>query len=61
MLYIRRHTFENDNGKGFNISFMDWAEFKPMVISGTRDLKGWSHLTEYDCIIGGIDFDMGYL
>jgi hypothetical protein len=61
MLYIRRYPFDDESGKGFNISFMDWAEFKGIVISGTAAVQEWMRLTEYDCIIGGIDFDMGYL
>lgn len=58
MLYIRQYDGENESGKGFNISFMDWDEFKEIIISRTAAVKD---LIEYDCIIGGIDFDMGYL
>ena len=58
MLYIWQYDDENESGKGFNISFMDWDEFKEIIISRTAAIRD---LIKYDCIISGIDFDMGYL
>lgn len=46
--------------KGFKIEFMTWNDYRDIILSGPgRD--EWRALYNYDCIIGGIDLDMGYL
>ena len=60
ILSVSRYKDTNQPGKGFNIEFMNWGEYKDILITGPGGPQ-WRELYAYDCIIGGIDLDMGYL
>ena len=61
ILYIRKISDKDDSGRGFDVSFMGWEEYKKILLSGPNAINDWKRLIEYDCIIGGIDLNMGYL
>ena len=57
---LQRYSDPQQPGKGFKIQFMNWEEYKEILMLGSGGQR-WSEMCGYDCIIGGIDLDMGYL
>ena len=47
-------------GKAFLVRVMAWETYRSIVLSGPTN-PDWMMLGRYDCIIGGIDLNMGYL
>ena len=60
ILSVSPYKDTNKPGKGLNIEFINWGEYKDILITGPGGPQ-WRELYAYNCIIGGIDLDMGYL
>jgi hypothetical protein len=60
VLCLQKYQDEDAPGKAFSVRVMAWETYKSIVLGGLTN-PDWMMLGRYDCIIGGIDLDMGYL
>ena len=60
VLNLQKYQDEDAPGKAFLVRVMAWETYKSIMFGGLTNLD-WMMLGWYNCIIGGIDLDMGYL
>ena len=60
VLHLQKYRDEDAPGKAFLVKVMAWETYRSIVLGGPMNLD-WMMLGWYNCIIGGIDLDMGYL
>lgn len=48
-----------EDGSAFNVSFMLWEDFRDIIIDPPSHMEGWTSLTQFDCIVGGLDYATG--
>jgi len=54
----RLSILKKDDRRYFDVSYMDWYQFKQIILSGGADEL--AHLLQYDCVLGGIDYTVDY-
>lgn len=45
--------------RSFNVSYMNWMDFKTIVCAPSQHSEGWNTLASMDCIVGGMDYTIG--
>lgn len=45
--------------QSFDMSYMNWIDFKMIACSPSNHSEGWNLLASMDCIIGGLDYTIG--
>ncbi|KAG6369552.1 hypothetical protein JVT61DRAFT_14253 [Boletus reticuloceps] len=49
-----------ENSEAFDVRFMQWQDFRAIILDPTNDIEGWNMLAKVDCIIGGIDYSVDH-
>lgn len=65
-LSLRKFVDTRNEDRSFEVSFNGWKTYRDILSSYCHDaapeiMTAWEKLCSYDCIMGGVDLDMGYL
>lgn len=59
-LWVILQLDDYEKGTAFNVSYMEWNDFKETVLHPNDHCEKWNMLVGMDCVIGGIDYSIDH-